>query len=66
VRFVEAAHAVAREFYLIAFEAQRALEDLRDLLVVFDDEHTDGTASGFHSCDVRAHRGVATRPSGLV
>ena len=37
------------ELDLVALEAQRALEDLRDLLVVFDDEHADGTAGGFHS-----------------
>ena len=48
VRLVEPAHAVRGELDLIALEAQRALEDLRDLLVVFDDEHADGTTGGFH------------------
>ena len=48
VRLVEAAHAVAGELDLVALEAQRALQDLRDLLVVLDDEHAYGTAGGIH------------------
>ena len=49
VRFVEPAHAVGGELDLVALEAQRALQDLGDLLVVLDDEHTHGTAGGIHS-----------------
>src|SRR3954452_6979249 len=48
VGLVEAAHPIGGELDLIALQAQRALQDLGDLLVVFDDEHTDGTARGFH------------------
>ena len=48
MRLVEAAHAVAGELDLVALEAQRALQDLGDLLVVLDDEHADGTTGGFH------------------
>ena len=43
-----AAHAVGGELDLIALEAQRALQDLGDLLVVLDDEHANGTAGGIH------------------
>ena len=39
-----AAHAVAGELDLVALHAQRALQDLGDLLVVLDDEHADGAA----------------------
>ena len=51
VRFVEPAHTVRGELDFIALEAQRALQDLGDLLVVFDDEHTHGTAGGIHPKD---------------
>ena len=61
VRLVEAADAVAGELDLVALEAQRALQDLRDLLVVLDDEHADGTAGGFHSLDVTGRTGGMTR-----
>ncbi len=44
VRLIEPAHAVGGKLDLIALEPQRALEDLGDLLVVFDDEHANGTA----------------------
>ena len=44
VRLVEAAHAVGGELDLVALEAQRALENLRDLLVVLDDEHANGAS----------------------
>ena len=49
MRLVEPAHTVRGELDLIALEAQRALQDLGDLLVVLDDEHTHGTAGGIHS-----------------
>ena len=34
---------VAGELHLVALQPQRALEHLRDLLVVLDDEHADGS-----------------------
>ena len=48
VRLVERLHAVAGELDLVALEAQRALQDLGDLVVVLDDEHADGAVGGFH------------------
>src|SRR3954452_14649050 len=48
VRLLEAPHAVGREFDLVALQAQRALQDLGDLLVVLDDEHADGAGGGLH------------------
>ena len=61
VGLIEPAHAVGGELYLVALEAQRALEDLRDLLVVLDDEHAHGTAGGIHRLYVT--RRPAERPS---
>ena len=55
VRLVERRDAVGGELDLVALEAQRALQNLRDLLVVLDDEHADGAAGGFH----RTHDGTA-------
>ena len=37
-----ACDAVGGELDVVALEAQRALQDLGDLLVVLDDEHADG------------------------
>jgi hypothetical protein len=48
VSLVEPAHAVGGQLDFVALEAQRALQDLRDLFVVFDDEHADGTGGGIH------------------
>ena len=62
-----AAHAVGGELDLIALEAQRALEDLRDLLVVLDDEHADGTAGGIHrQLMVRARAAIRPEASDAV
>ena len=49
VHVVERLHAVAGELDLVALEAQGALQDLRDVLVVLDDEHADGTGGGLHA-----------------
>ena len=57
VRLVEPAHAVRGELDLVALQAQRALQDLRDLLVILDDEHADGTAGGIHCLDGTCARG---------
>ena len=46
-----ACDAVAGELDLVALQAQRALQDLGDLLVVLDDEHADGTGGGIHAAD---------------
>src|SRR4051812_19887259 len=43
VGLVKAADAVGGELDLVPLETQRALEDLRDLLIVLDDEHAHGT-----------------------
>ena len=64
--FVEAADTISGELDLIALEAQRALQDLSDLLVVFDDEHTNGTTGGFHGLYVTGATGESPRPSPSV
>ena len=43
-----ACDAVGGELDLVALQAQRALQDLGDLLVVLDDEHADRAVGGFH------------------
>ena len=48
VRLVERLHAVGGELDVVAVEAQRALQDVGDLLVVLDDEHADRAVGGFH------------------
>src|SRR3954454_8457836 len=48
VRLLEAPHAVGRELDLVALQAEAALQELRDLLVVLDDEHADGSGGGLH------------------
>src|SRR3954451_13971507 len=45
---IEAAHAIRGELDLIALQAQRALQNLGDLLIVLDDEHAHGTTGGIH------------------
>ena len=48
MRLVERGLAVGGEADLVALQAQRALQDLGDLLVVLDDEHANGSGGGFH------------------
>jgi hypothetical protein len=48
MRLVQRADTVGRELDFVPLEAQRALQHLGDLLVVFDDEHTNGAAGSFH------------------
>ncbi len=48
VRLLEGLDAVAGELDLVALHAQRALEDVRDLLVVLDDQYADRAGGGFH------------------
>src|SRR5690348_13015726 len=48
MRLLEALDPVSCELDLIPLEAQRALEDLRDLLVVLDDEDADWAGGGIH------------------
>src|SRR5215218_4700495 len=50
VDVLERLDAVARELDLVALPAQRALEDLRDVLVVLDDEHANGAVRSVHGC----------------
>src|SRR3954470_13546866 len=47
---LERLDAVAGELDLIALQAQRALQHLRDVLVVLDDEHAYGAVRGIHGC----------------
>ena len=50
---VERLRAVGGELDVVALHAQRALEDLGDLLIVLDDEHANGPLGGFHAIDTR-------------
>ena len=61
VRLVERRDAVARELDLVALQAQRALEDLGDLLVVLDDEHADGAAEASIATDGTGRRSGKAR-----
>jgi len=45
----ESLRSVVGELDVVALHAQRALEDLGDLLIVLDDENADGTLGGFHA-----------------
>jgi hypothetical protein len=49
VRLLQAAHTVAGQLDLVALHAQRALQDLGDLLVVLDYEDADRAGGGIHS-----------------
>ena len=49
LRVVQRLGAVVGELDVVALHAQRALEDLGDLLIVLDDENADGTVGGFHA-----------------
>jgi hypothetical protein len=46
---IQGLRAVVGELHVVALHAQRALEDLGDLLIVLDDEYADGTLGGFHA-----------------
>src|SRR5687768_2121147 len=48
VRLLEPLDAVAGQLDLVALHAQRALQDLGDLLVVLDDEDADWAGGGVH------------------
>ena len=47
-RLVERRLAVAGDAHLVALQAQRALQDLGDLLVVLDDEHAWVASGDIH------------------
>src|SRR3954468_1171646 len=67
MRLVEPADAVGGQLDLIALQPQRALENLRDLLVVFDDEHANRTCGGIHrSLMVRARARILPEASDAV
>jgi hypothetical protein len=49
LRVIQSLRSVVGELDVVALHAQRALEDLGDLLIVLDDEYADGTLGGFHA-----------------
>src|SRR4051812_15604738 len=51
VRLIQSAHTIRSELHLVTLEAQRALQDLGDFLIVFDDEHANGSTGGIHGVD---------------
>ena len=60
-RLVERRLAVGGDAHLVALQAQRALQDLGDLLVVFDDEHAWVAAGGVHLQTITVRRRVKRR-----